>query len=134
MRNHRVVLGVGVLLDVEVLLNSSIRIREESPLGTNRRTELLNCVVVVCGNGCDLGIRNHDFRIERGKFQMLLVFLWAVVAAREREDQRVVALQFTQPAQTVAVIGQFVVRKYASGDNIRTHAWTPSLGFVWRLA
>ena len=42
---------------------------------------------------------------------MLLVLLRAVVAAREREDQRVLALQLAQLARRVRVIGQLVVGK-----------------------
>ena len=49
-------------------------------------------MVVVGGNRNDLRVRHRDLRIERGKFQMLLVLLGAVVAAREREDERVITL------------------------------------------
>src|SRR5579863_9430151 len=58
---------------------------------------------------------------------MLLVFLRAIVAAREREDQRVVALKFADLAQFARVIGQFVVGENASGHNIRTHGLLPFL-------
>ena len=47
--------------------------------------------MVVGGDRDNLSVRNGDLRVERGEFQMLLVLLWAVVAARKREDQRVVA-------------------------------------------
>jgi hypothetical protein len=40
VRDHRVVFGVGVLLDVEILLDASFRIGQERPLGTDGRTEL----------------------------------------------------------------------------------------------
>jgi hypothetical protein len=56
---------------------------------------------------------------------MLLVLLWAIVAAREREDHWIVALQFAELARFVGVIGQFVVGENASGHNIRTHDSTP---------
>jgi hypothetical protein len=46
---------------------------------------------------------------------MLLVFLRAVVAAREREDQRVVALEFAKFAQCARMIGQFVIGKKPPG-------------------
>jgi hypothetical protein len=36
---------------------------------------------------------------------MLLVLLRAVMAARECQDHRVIALQLTEPAQGVGVIG-----------------------------
>src|SRR5580704_13965214 len=35
MRDHRIVLGGGVLLDVEILLNGSIGVRKECPLGSD---------------------------------------------------------------------------------------------------
>ena len=43
-------------------------------------------MVIVGGDRGDLRVRHRDLRIERGQFQMLLVLLWAVVAARKRED------------------------------------------------
>jgi hypothetical protein len=81
VRDHRVVLGVGVLLDVEVLLNRSVGVGEEGPLGADRRAELLERVVVVGGDRGDLSVFHGDLRVERGEFQMLLVLLGAVVAA-----------------------------------------------------
>ncbi len=44
---------------------------------------------------------------------MLLVLLRAIVAACERQDQRVVALDFAEFAQRARVIGQFVVGENA---------------------
>ena len=41
VRDHRVVLGVGVLLDVEVPLDDAPGVGEERPLGADRRAELL---------------------------------------------------------------------------------------------
>jgi hypothetical protein len=41
MWDHWIVLGVGILLDVEVLLNCSVRVGEEGPRGADRRTKLL---------------------------------------------------------------------------------------------
>ena len=52
---------------------------------------------------------------------MLLVLLRAVVAACEREDQRVVALQLAEPSLLLGVIGQLVVRKYAARHDVGTH-------------
>src|SRR5436305_9834282 len=57
---------------------------------------------------------------------MLLVFLWAVVAARERQDKRVIALQVAELARLARVIGQLVVGKNFPWHNIRTHGWTPT--------
>jgi hypothetical protein len=107
--------GVGILLDVEVLLNFSLRVGEEGPLGADRRTEFLKSMVIVGGDRGDLSVGHRDLRVERGEFQMLLVFLRAVVAAREREDQRVVALEFAEFAQCARMIGQFVIGEMPPG-------------------
>src|SRR6476620_2614003 len=53
---------------------------------------------------------------------MLLVLFRAVVAAGEREDQRVVALQLAEPAHGIRVVGQLVVGKDAARHNVGTHA------------
>src|SRR5580658_8303742 len=92
MRYHRVMLGVRVLLDQEILLNHSLRIRKEGPLRADRRAELLECMVVVGGDRDNLGVCHCDLGVERRDFQMLLVLLGAIVTAREREDQRIVTL------------------------------------------
>ena len=41
VRDHRVVLGVGVLLDAEVLLDYPPGVGQEGPLGAYRAAELL---------------------------------------------------------------------------------------------
>jgi hypothetical protein len=55
-------------------------------------------VVLVGRDRRHLGVGDGDLRIERGEFEMLLVLLRAVVAARQREDQRIVALQLAELA------------------------------------
>ena len=56
---------------------------------------------------------------------MLLVLLRAVVAAREREDQGVVALQLAELARHFRVIGQLVVGNDAAGNDVRAHSIEP---------
>ena len=83
--------------------------------------ELLQSVVVISGDRDNLGVSHSDFRIKRGKFPMLLVFLRAVMAARKRQDQGIIALEFTESARRARVIGQLIVRKNASGYKIMAH-------------
>src|SRR5258708_4148554 len=56
---------------------------------------------------------------------MLLMLLWAIVAAREREDQRIVALKRSESAQNTRKIRQLIVGKNTSSYDVRTHRWTP---------
>jgi hypothetical protein len=114
-------LRVGILGDVEVLLNGSGRVREERPLGTHRRAELLESVMVIGGDRDNPGISNSDLRKKRGKLQMLLVLFRAVVAAGKCEDQGIIALQFAEPARCARVIGQLIVRKNGSGYKVISH-------------
>ena len=92
MRNHRIVLRVGVLRDIEVLLNRSIGVGEEGPLGAQRRAEFLQSVMVIGGDRDNLRVRHSDLQIKSDEIAMLLVFFRAVVPARKRQDQRIVAL------------------------------------------
>src|ERR1700757_1347189 len=85
-------------------------------------------MVIVGGDRGDLSVRHRNLRVEGGEFQMLLVLLRAIVPARKREDQRIVALQFAELAQRFSVIGQFVVGENASGGNVRTHVRAPPMG------
>ena len=87
VRNHGILLRIGVFRDVEVFLNRSSGIGEEGPLCTDRRPELLQSVVVIGGVRGNPRVCHSNFRIERGKLQMLLVFLRARMPTRKRQDQ-----------------------------------------------
>jgi len=75
MRNHRIVLWVSILLDVQILLNLRSRVGKESPSCTDRCAKFLERVVVVGGDGDDLCVCHGDLRVESSELQMLLVFL-----------------------------------------------------------
>ena len=90
-------------------------------MGADGRAELLQRVVLVGGDGGHLGVGHRDLRLERRQLEVLLVLLRAVVAAGEREDQRIAALEFTQRADGVGVVGQRVVGEGAAGDDVGTH-------------
>ena len=117
--------GVGVLLDVEVLLDRSPGVGEERPLGADRRAELLQLVVLVGRDRDDLRVGHGDLRLERRQLEVLLVLLRAVVAAREREDHRIGALQLAELARGVGVIGQLVVGERAAGCDVGAHGTSP---------
>src|SRR5215207_9983550 len=102
VRDHRVVLAVGVLLDVEVLLDDARRVGEEGPLGSDRGAELLERVMLVGGDRGDLGVGHGELGIEGGELEVLLVLLRAVVAAREREDGG------SSPCSSLSLRGTFV--------------------------
>ena len=98
VRNHRIVLWVGVLLNVKILLNRSVGVGKEGPLGADRCAELLEGVVVIGGDRGNLGVCDRDLRVKRGKLQMLLMFFRTVVAAGKRQDEGIITLEFAEPA------------------------------------
>ena len=49
-----------------------------------------------------------------------------VMAARNRQDQGIVALEFAEPARCARVIGQLIVRKNASGYEVVAYDCIPS--------
>jgi hypothetical protein len=98
MRDHWVVLGVGVFLDCEFLSNSSLDVGKEDPLGTDRCTKFLKRMVVVCCDRDQLSVCHRDLWVEGGEFQVLLVFLRATMPARQGKYHRIVALQLTELA------------------------------------
>ena len=53
----------------------------------------------------DPGVGHGDLWIERGELEVLLVLLRAIVAASEREDQGIIALQLAEPPRDIGVIG-----------------------------
>jgi hypothetical protein len=61
-------------------------IGQEGPLRADRRAELLQGVVVVGGDGGDLGVGHRDLRVVGRQFEVLLVLFRAVVAARHSRE------------------------------------------------
>ena len=60
-------------------------------------------------------------RLERRQLEVLLVLFRAVMAAREREDQRVAALELAERPDGAGVVGQRVIGEDAAGGDVGTH-------------
>jgi len=103
VRDHRIVFGVGVFLNVEVLLNTPVRIGEERPLCADRGTEFLKRMVIVGSDRGDLRVCDRDLRVESCELQMLLVFFGAVVTARAR-----VSISGSSPCSSLSLRAVFV--------------------------
>jgi hypothetical protein len=62
-----------------------------------------------------------DLRLDRSELKVLMVLLRAVVTARERQDQWVVALDLAQPSDDAILIGELVIRERRTGADVGTH-------------
>jgi hypothetical protein len=69
----------------------------------------------------DICVRHRDLGIVRRQLEVLLVLLRAVVTAREREDQGILALDLAELSRNVLVIGQFVVGDGGAGGDVAAH-------------
>jgi hypothetical protein len=126
VRDHRVVVGVGVFLDVEVLLDLAAGVGQEGPLRADRVSELVGLKDVVGRDGDDLGVGDADLRVVGGQLEVLLVVLGAEAAAGEHQDHRVDPLQFAQPPPGLGVVGQLVVGKDPARCDVSAHGFAPS--------
>src|ERR1700722_3249567 len=118
VRDHRVVVRVGVLLDVQVLLDVPAGVGQERPLGADRAPELVGLQDVVGRDRDDLGVRDGDLRVVGGQLQVLLVVFGAEVAAGQEQDHRVDALQLAQLAPRLGVVGELVVREHPARHDV----------------
>ena len=91
------------------------------PPRADRSAELLQLVALVGGDRDDLRVGHRDLRLERRQLEVLLVLLRAVVAAGQREDQRVAALQLAERADDAGVVRERVVGEDATGNDVGTH-------------
>jgi hypothetical protein len=72
-----------------------------------------------------LGVGHGDPRIERGEVQVLLVLLRAVVTARQREDQWIVALQLAELSGDALMVRQLVIGERGAGLDVGAYGRTP---------
>ena len=121
VRDHRIVVGIGVLLDVEVLLHDATRVREEQPLCTQGVPPFVRLQEVRRRDGDDAGVRHRALRMHLDHQLVLLEVLGTVVPAREDEDHRIPALHLAEPVALTIVSGQLVVREGRAGNDVRPH-------------
>ncbi len=109
VRDHRVLGRVGVLGDVEILLDDAPGIGQERPGGADGRTELVELEQVVGADGDDLRVADGDLGVGRGELEVLLMVLGAEVASGQDKDHRTIALELAEGAPLAGVVGQLVV-------------------------
>src|SRR5271166_1896723 len=75
VRDHRVVAGIGVFLDLEILLDLAPGVGKKRPLRADRGPELVGFEDVVGTDRHDLGVGDCDLRVVGGQLQVPLVVL-----------------------------------------------------------
>jgi hypothetical protein len=127
VRDHRVVVGVGVLRDVEVLLQLARRIRQERPARADAGTKLIRLDQVVGRDRHETAISDLHLVVELQQPFVLPPVPRTEAAAREHEDQRIVSLQLRKPTVHGAVVRERVIGKPRAGNDVRPQRRTLSM-------
>src|SRR4051812_37017918 len=112
---------VGVLVDVEGLLDFEVDVGEEGPVRAGGDAHLERVVQVVGEHGDDFGEGHRTPPVELDHLLLLLALARAVLAAAEHEDQAVVALQLRQAMKVAVLVGQFEVGQGHAGLEVLAH-------------
>ena len=118
MRDHRVVVRVGVLRDVEILLHLAPGVREERPVGADAAAKLVRLEQVVGRDRDETAVADLHLAVELQEPFVLPPVLRTEAAAGEHQHQRIVALQLRERAVLAAVVGELVVGKDGAGDDV----------------
>ena len=127
VRDHRVVFRIGVLSDVEVFLDLACRVGEEGPVRTNSGAKFIRLSNVVGANRDQPAIANLELEMKLKKQFMLSAVLWAVTAAAEHKNHRMLSLQFGELAPFCRVIRKLVIGEHSPWNYVRPHMQTAFL-------
>jgi hypothetical protein len=121
VRDHRIVVGVSVFGDVEVLLDVAGRVGEEGPVSADAGAVLICDCDVVSADGDEPAVADFHFAVELDEVFGLAAVLGAEASAAEDEDHGMLALKVGELAAFGGVIGEFVVGEGRAGDDVGSH-------------
>ena len=121
MRDHRIVGGIRVLGDIEVLLHHAPRIGQERPMRVDAGPVLVRRNQIVRADGDEAAIADLHLAMELNQALRLPAVFRAVSSAAEHHDHRVGSLQIGKLAALGRVIGQFVIGKNGARYDVCSH-------------
>ena len=119
--NHRIV-GVGVFLDVEVLLHRSLGVTEKRPQRAEGIAELVQVERGVRADDDEPRVGNPELRIPVRQIPEKAMLLRVVGPSGQVEDHRVPTLELRELPQDPSLVLQLVVRKRRADDDVFAHA------------
>src|SRR3989442_7781389 len=121
VRDHRVVVRVSVLGDVEVLLHLAAWIGKEGPARADAGAELVRLGQAVSADGHQPAVPDLHLAMKLQEPFHLQPVLGTEASAAEYQHQRVGPLQLGELAAIAAVIGQLIVRERRSRNDVGSH-------------
>ena len=105
MGDHRIVAWIGVLRDVEVLLDLACRVGKERPVRPDRGAKLIGLRDVVRANRGQPAIAYFHFTVKFKQPFMLPAVLGTKASATENENHRMLSLKIRELPTLRGVIG-----------------------------
>jgi hypothetical protein len=127
VRDHRIVLRVGVFRDVEIFLQLAPGVREKRPVGADAGAELVRFEQIVGRDGDETAVPHLHLAMELQQPFMLSPLFWAEPSAREHQHQRIASLQLRERPAHPAVIQKLVVGKGGAGNDVGPHPRATSM-------
>ena len=133
VRNHGIVDRVRVFGDVEVLLNDTPRVGEESPVGADSAAIFIRQSDIVGANRDKPAIGNLELTMEFSKPFRLPAVLGLETSAAEDENHRMLSLQFGELPAFCGVVGKLIVGEDNPWNNVRSHIKPQDLDALRRV-
>ena len=134
MRDHRVVMRVGVFRDVEILLQLAPGVREKRPVRADAGAELVRLEQVVGRDGHETAVAHLHLAVELQQPLVLPSFLGTETSAGEHKDERIASLQLRERPVLAAVVRKLVVGKDRAWDDVGPHRRALSMWTAASLA
>jgi hypothetical protein len=121
VRDHRIVNGVRVLGDVEILLDLAPRVREEGPVGADSAAKLIRLGDVVGAYRDEAAIADLELAVQLDEPFGLPPLLRTEAPATENEDHGIWALQLGERTAFRGVVGELVVGEDRTRNDVGSH-------------
>src|SRR5262245_59815883 len=128
--DHRVVAGVCVLRDIEILLNDAPRVGQKRPVSTDSAAKFIGLSDIVGADRDQPAVSNFHLTMELNETFVLAPIFGTETPAAENENHRMLFLQFGELPSFCGVVGKFIVGKDRPRSHVRSHVKSSTVGFA----
>ena len=128
MGDHRIVHRISVFGDVEIFLDDTPRVGEESPVGADSAAIFIRQSDIVGANRDKPAIGNLELTMEFNKPFSLPAVLGAETSTAEDQNHWMLSLQFGELPAFRGVVGKLIVGEDSPWNNVRSHVKSSGVG------
>jgi hypothetical protein len=122
VRDHRIVVRVRVFGDVEILLDDTLYVGEERPVGANPAAILIRPRDMVGADRDKSTIANLEFSMKSDKAFRHPAIPRAITSAAEDQNHWILPLQFREFPALRGVVGKLIVGQDSPRNDVGPHA------------